>query len=122
MVTLTIVSWSLRVPVSATKLKESSFLLVDGTWQRRDYCSLNGCATVISIDIGKVVDTEILSSHCKIFNVKKPNISKENHVWSNFARSSENMEPVGVFRMFERSKHLRKLQYSKYYGDGDSSL
>ncbi|GFY25853.1 uncharacterized protein TNCV_1916031 [Trichonephila clavipes] len=30
------------------------------------------------------------------------------------------MEPVDVFRMFECSKHLRKLQYSEYYGDGDS--
>ncbi|GFW71713.1 hypothetical protein TNCV_219271 [Trichonephila clavipes] len=36
------------------------------------------------------------------------------------AGSSGSMEPVGVFRMIERSKHLRKLQYSEYYGDGDS--
>ncbi|GFU97112.1 uncharacterized protein TNCV_2125461 [Trichonephila clavipes] len=52
--------------------------------------------------------------------MKKPNIAKENHVCSNFTGSSGNMELVGVFGMFERSKHLRKLQYSKYYGDGDS--
>ncbi|GFX60580.1 uncharacterized protein TNCV_3061531 [Trichonephila clavipes] len=39
---------------------------------------------------------------------------------SNFAGSSGNMEHVGVFRMFERSKHLQKLQYSESYSDGDS--
>ncbi|GFT19729.1 DUF4817 domain-containing protein [Trichonephila clavipes] len=52
--------------------------------------------------------------------MKKPNIAKKNHVCSNFAGSSGNMEPVGAFGMFECSKHLRKLQYSKYYGDEDS--
>ncbi|GFW67471.1 uncharacterized protein TNCV_3391421 [Trichonephila clavipes] len=99
---------------SATKQKESSFLLGDS--------SLNGCATVTCIDTGKVLDTEILSSHCRICNGKKPNISQEKHVCSNFARSSGNMEPVSVFRMFERSKHLQILQYSEYYGDGDSKV
>ena len=33
----------------------------DGTWQRRGYHSLNGCATAISMDTGKVVDVEPLS-------------------------------------------------------------
>ncbi|GFX60579.1 uncharacterized protein TNCV_3061521 [Trichonephila clavipes] len=48
---------------------------VDGMWQRRGYSSLNGCATAISIDTGKVLHTEILSSYCRICNVTKPNIS-----------------------------------------------
>ena len=29
---------------------------VDGTWQRRDYSSLNGVVTIISADTGKCVD------------------------------------------------------------------
>ncbi|GFV43615.1 transposable element Tc1 transposase [Trichonephila clavipes] len=61
-----------------------------------------------------------LEQELKICNVKKPNISKENHVCSNFEGSSGSMEPVGVCRMFECSKHLRKLQCFEYYGDGNS--
>ncbi|GFX49669.1 uncharacterized protein TNCV_1637071 [Trichonephila clavipes] len=32
---------------------------VDGTWQRRGYCSMNGCVAALSVDTGKVVDIEI---------------------------------------------------------------
>ncbi|GBM21742.1 hypothetical protein AVEN_101579-1 [Araneus ventricosus] len=95
---------------------------VDGTWQRRGYSSLNGCTTIISIDTGKVLDAEIMSHYCRTCktndNVRYKN--KENHECSNYVGSSGNMEPVGVYRMFEQSKSLRKLQYSQYYGDGDS--
>ncbi|GFV19542.1 uncharacterized protein TNCV_338101 [Trichonephila clavipes] len=35
-------------------------------------------------------------------------------------RSSGNMEAVGAFRIFERSLIKRDLQYTEYYGDGDS--
>ncbi|GFW65183.1 uncharacterized protein TNCV_394491 [Trichonephila clavipes] len=35
-------------------------------------------------------------------------------------RSSGNMEAVGAFRIFERSLIKRDLQYTGYYGDGDS--
>ena len=34
---------------------------VDGSWQRRGFSSLNGVVTAISIDSGKIVDTEIES-------------------------------------------------------------
>ncbi|GFS95686.1 uncharacterized protein TNCV_481991 [Trichonephila clavipes] len=30
------------------------------------------------------------------------------------------MEPVGAYRLFERSRETRKLQYVEFYGDGDS--
>ncbi|GFT72876.1 uncharacterized protein TNCV_2319081 [Trichonephila clavipes] len=36
------------------------------------------------------------------------------------AGSSGNMEAVGAFRIFERSLIKRDLQYTEYYGDGDS--
>ena len=36
----------------------------DGTWQRSCF-SLNGCVTVMSIDTGKVLDTEPLSPTCE---------------------------------------------------------
>ncbi|GFW30236.1 uncharacterized protein TNCV_3067881 [Trichonephila clavipes] len=30
------------------------------------------------------------------------------------------MEPLGVYRIFERSVEMRKLQYVNFFGDGDS--
>ena len=44
---------------------------VDGTWQKRGYTSLNGVIVAISIDIGKIVNLEILtrySRQCDIQN------------------------------------------------------
>ena len=37
----------------------------DGTWQKRDYLSRNGCVTVISMDTAKVIDVEALNQGCK---------------------------------------------------------
>ncbi|GFX76655.1 hypothetical protein TNCV_3163731 [Trichonephila clavipes] len=36
---------------------------VDGTWQRRGYTSMNGCVAAISVDTGKVLDIEVMSSY-----------------------------------------------------------
>ncbi|GFX36946.1 uncharacterized protein TNCV_1174481 [Trichonephila clavipes] len=45
---------------------------------------------------------------------------KREHVCSNYKGSSGNMKAVGAFRIFERSLIKRDLQYTEYYGDGDS--
>ncbi|GFX50770.1 uncharacterized protein TNCV_2723541 [Trichonephila clavipes] len=37
---------------------------VDSTWQRRGYISMNGCVAAISVDTGKVLDIEVMSSCC----------------------------------------------------------
>jgi hypothetical protein len=37
----------------------------DGSWQRRGHSSLNGCVTIISMETGKVLDVEAMTSHCK---------------------------------------------------------
>ncbi|GFT32569.1 uncharacterized protein TNCV_3145261 [Trichonephila clavipes] len=37
---------------------------VDGTWQRRGYTSMNACVAAISVDTGKVLDIEVMSSYC----------------------------------------------------------
>ncbi|GBM99922.1 hypothetical protein AVEN_248279-1 [Araneus ventricosus] len=111
-----------RLKIDSSNKISSCGVSVDGKWQRRCYSSLNGCATVISIDTGNVLDDEIMSHYCRTCeangNFRYKN--KENHEYSNFVVSSGNMEPVGVYRMFEQSKCLRKLQYSQYYGEGDS--
>ncbi|GFS52409.1 uncharacterized protein TNCV_4851061 [Trichonephila clavipes] len=91
---------------------------VDGTWQCRGHLSLNGCVSVISIDTGKVLDIEVLSKMCRICLKKtEDSISYEceKHVGSSGA-----MEPVGVYRIIERSAQMRKLEYVQFYGDGDS--
>ncbi|GFY15173.1 uncharacterized protein TNCV_1569861 [Trichonephila clavipes] len=89
---------------------------VDGSWQRRGHMSLNGCISVISIDTGKILDLEVMTQHCKMCEL---NVKRE-HVCSNYKGSSGNMEAVGAFRIFERSLIKRDLQYTEYYGDGDS--
>ncbi|GFU72239.1 uncharacterized protein TNCV_625891 [Trichonephila clavipes] len=91
---------------------------VVGTWQRRRHLSLNGCVSVISIDTGKVLDTEVLSKMCRIC-LKKTEDSIS-HECEKHVGSSGAMEPVGVYRIFERSAQMRKLQYVQFYGDGDS--
>ncbi|GFY06587.1 uncharacterized protein TNCV_3524431 [Trichonephila clavipes] len=93
---------------------------VDGTWQRRGHLSLNGCVSVISTDTGKLLVIEVFSKMCRLCSKKtKDSISHEceKHVGSSGA-----MEPVGVYRIFEKSAQMRKLQYVQFYGDGDSKV
>ncbi|GFT38934.1 uncharacterized protein TNCV_388021 [Trichonephila clavipes] len=78
---------------------------VDGTWQRKGYYSLNGCVSVISIDSGKVLDIEFMSKVCTLCNSK----NKEFNTTHNCAKhigSSGAMEPLGVYRIFERSVEM----------------
>ena len=37
----------------------------DGTWQRRGFASLSSSFTSISLDTGKIIDTEVMSRYCK---------------------------------------------------------
>ncbi|GFS71433.1 uncharacterized protein TNCV_5051371 [Trichonephila clavipes] len=92
---------------------------VDGTWQRRGFSSLNGCVSAISVDTGKIIDFETLSQFCRKCNskTKQQNVKLQcNH----HKGSSSSMEPVGAYRIFERSEDDRMLRYTDYYGDGDS--
>ncbi|GFV36897.1 uncharacterized protein TNCV_4766951 [Trichonephila clavipes] len=81
---------------------------VDDTWQRS--------VSVISIDTETILDLEVMTQYCKMCEL---NVKRE-HVCSNYKGSSGNMEAVGAFRIFERSLIIRDLQYTEYYGDGDS--
>lgn len=64
----------------------------DGTWQRREISSLNGCVTIMSIDTGKVLDAEAMSRSCKQCQL-------QSHL-------------EGAQRMFTRSEEIHKLRYS----------
>ncbi|GFV85403.1 uncharacterized protein TNCV_3772281 [Trichonephila clavipes] len=101
---------------------------VDGTWQRRGYSSMNECVAALSVDTGKVVDIEIMSSYrrtCRKISIMPRSIESEtfaaDHVChSNFQGSALKMEAVGATRIFQRSIVKRGLKYAHYYGDGDS--
>ncbi|GFT06574.1 uncharacterized protein TNCV_2643801 [Trichonephila clavipes] len=61
---------NLFLQICCPRCFEEGFLLsedstyVDGTWQCRGYSSMNGCVAALSVDTGKVVDIEIMSSCC----------------------------------------------------------
>ncbi|GFW48851.1 uncharacterized protein TNCV_3900491 [Trichonephila clavipes] len=94
---------------------------VDGTWQRRNYSSMNGCVAALSVDTGKVVDIEIniyiMSSYCptcrKISKMPRSIDSETfaaDHVYhSNFQGYALNMEAVGATRIFQRSMSNKAL-------------
>ncbi|GFT62223.1 uncharacterized protein TNCV_1701171 [Trichonephila clavipes] len=97
---------------------------VDGTWQRRGHSSLNGCVTVLSIGTGKVLDLEVMSKWCRNCNTSKSSGKskqvKKHQCSCNHQGSAGSMEYVGAYRLFERSRETRKLEYVEFYGDGDS--
>ena len=106
---------------------------VDGTWQRRGYVSLNGVIVAISIDVGKILDVEIMSRYCRQCNISKRTTYKDDDIgfqsWYqehepecnlNHDGTAPAMECAGALRIFERSIEDRGVRYTKYYGDGDS--
>lgn len=101
----------------------------DGTWKTRGHSSLIGVCTVVGATTGKVIDTEVLSSHCKGCEVwKGTRFGSEYEEWKekhsnvcqkNHDGSAGMMEVVGMTRIFHRSQSKRSVQYAKYIGDGD---
>ena len=74
----------------------------DGTSQRRGFCSLNGCVTTISMDTGKVLDTEVMSRFCKQCKEHEDDEeTPENIAWK-IEGSAPAMEPEGALRIFQR--------------------
>ena len=102
----------------------------DGSWQRRGFASLNGSFTGISLDTGKVVDTEVMSRYCKGCKLKEPlqHINKAAfEKWQrthkckmNHSGSAAAMEITGAKAIFSRSIEKHGLRYTQYLGDGDS--
>ncbi|GFW58959.1 uncharacterized protein TNCV_2830651 [Trichonephila clavipes] len=86
---------------------------------KEDISFLNGCASVISIDSGKVLDVEFMSKVCRLCNFKNKELNTT-HNYAKHIRSSGAMEPLGVYCDFEQSVEMRKLQYVNFFGDGDS--
>ena len=102
----------------------------DGTWQRQGHSSMNGCVTTLSMKNGKCLDVEVLSKVChgcqrigrENDHIKRA-FKQQKHVGKckiNHTGSTAAMETEGVMRIFQRSENERNLQYTEYFGDGDS--
>ncbi|CAF4741540.1 unnamed protein product, partial [Rotaria sp. Silwood2] len=105
----------------------------NGTWQRRGFKSLHGVAAVLSCNTTpKVLDVKSLSKKCVIctgalsVKNKDPDLYDEiinNHdCESNYDGSSGGMESQGIQDIFKRSISKYQVQYTRYIGDGDSSV
>jgi hypothetical protein len=84
---------------------------IDGTWQKRGHTSHNGIVTVISLDMKKCLDAEVLSDRCQHkTNDPRYNEWKASHNCKvNHTGSANSMETVGAVRIFERSITTRGL-------------
>ncbi|GFV80223.1 uncharacterized protein TNCV_1477851 [Trichonephila clavipes] len=97
---------------------------VDGTWQRRGYTSMNGCVAAISVDTGKVLAIEVMSSYCptcKRLQTMPRNFeyesSKADHICQcNFTGSSSKMEIVGLPEYFFDLKKPQTAIHSILWG------
>ena len=116
--------------VGAETLAEAP-ISADGTWQKRGHSSLHGITNIISMETGKVLDTEILTQFCKQCTLHENSVklSLSYDIWraehsskctANFKGSSGAMEPAGIEAMFKRSVEKHKLLYTSLYCDGDS--
>ncbi|GFW03385.1 uncharacterized protein TNCV_4939181 [Trichonephila clavipes] len=102
----------------------------DGTWKTRGHTSRIGVCSIIGDITGKVIDVEVLSSHCKGCDRWKSlkygtayqewKKSHEPYCVKNHSGSSNKMEVDGMKRIFKRSLLERNAKYVKYIGDGDT--
>ena len=105
---------------------------IDGTWQKRGHSSKIGVIFAVSVRTGEILDYEVKSLLCKEC-AARDNSDKHSpdyltwkekhkrHCQINHEGSSEEMEALGAIEIFSRSIEKRKLMYSTFVGDGDSS-
>ncbi|GFU01053.1 uncharacterized protein TNCV_1816671 [Trichonephila clavipes] len=102
---------------------------VDSTRQRRGYTFMNGCVAAISVDTGKVLDIEVMSSYCP--TCKRLQTMPRNFEYESSKKPTTYVSVIsqalhqkwklwGASRIFLRSEKNRRLHYTQYYGDGDS--
>ena len=108
----------------ATKVAVS----MDGTWQKRGLSSKIGVVFAVSVRKGEVLDYEVKSLICKECSLHKQSPdylawkeSHRRHCEVNHQGSSEEMESLGAIDIFSRSIEKRKVMYSTFVNDGDSS-
>ena len=113
---------------TATKVAVS----IDGTWQKRGHSSKIGVVFAVSVRTGEILDYEVRSLICKECSShehcdkQSPDYlawkeSHRRHCEVNHVGSSEEMESSWAVDIFCPSIEKRKLVYSTFVGDGDSS-
>ncbi|GFU11486.1 uncharacterized protein TNCV_4742271 [Trichonephila clavipes] len=101
---------AVREAVDENDGKRYLAVAVDGSWQKRGFSSKNGLVTVTSVDTGKVIDVEVFSKHCIC-----PNKTKHlQNCKRNFEGYSGKMEVAGALSIFQRSRSLYNVRYTKY--------
>ena len=99
------------------------WVTVDGRWQRRGYTLMNGVVVAVSVDMGKVLDIEVLSRFCKscssLGRILKDDPQEFDTCHVNYTGTAPAIEVEGAKRMFERSITNRSICYTSYYGGGD---
>ena len=112
----------------ADELKQTSSdvaMSCDGSWQQRVFSSLNGLATVISIDSGKRLDFRVKKKKCIACSswgsreVYKDFLSKHECL-INHQGSSGSMESAALIEIFKASETFNGLRYVEFLGDGDT--
>ena len=107
-------------------------MTVDGTWQKRGHSSQIRVIFVISVDTGEILDYVVKSlfcHECKAHNDDDKDSEKykewkhahETRCQINHHGSSEEMEATAAVEIFSLGISLRKLKYTTFVGDGDSS-
>ena len=93
---------------------------------------MNGNIGTISLESGRIIDTEPMSRYCQKcalnYKFKATDPLKyetflarhENSCMSNHKGSARAMEIVGMKRIFRRSVEKHGLRYVKFLGNGDS--
>lgn len=103
----------------------------DGTWAKRGYTSNVGVGLVISMDTGRVLDSQVMCKHCneckKWEGVDKDSAryivwweGHQNNCRLNHEGSSNSMECEAAGILWGRSITKHKLRYKYMIGDGDS--
>ena len=102
--------------------------MFDGTWRKRGHSSLQGAVTCVSALTGKLLDYESLikvCSKCARYGNRDSdayrNVMVNHQCKANYDGSADSMEPTGIKRMYQRFISVKKLRYTEYVGDGDTS-
>ena len=83
---------------------------VDGTWQKRGFTSLNGADAAISIEIGRVLDGEVMTRYCQ----GCINISVETHklCYTDYYGDGDSKSFISVEHIYS-PKVVKKGMYRK---------
>ena len=103
----------------------------DGTWQQRQFLSLNEAVTVITSDTGKCVDYRVKSKQCASCTSWESRKSADPDLYEQFISkhdcdinhesSAGAMEVPGLTECFMESEKNRRLHYTSYIGNGDTN-